>query len=144
MIKPDGVARGLVGEIISRIERKGLKITALKMLHINREKAESHYAEHKNKEFYNMLVDYITSGPCVAMVVEGEDAINVVRAMVGATDPKKALPGTIRGDLAMFISRNIVHASDSKESAKREISLFFTEDEIFRYERSDDRFLYLS
>jgi len=142
MIKPDGVQRGLIGEIISRLERKGLKIVAMKMINVDRELAEKHYAEHKEKPFFNNLVQYITSGPVVAMVVEGKNAIKVVRTLVGATDPVEAQPGTIRGDFGLDIGRNIIHASDSLESAEREISLFFKPDEILEYKRIDEDWLY--
>ncbi len=142
MVKPDGVHRGLVGEVIGRLERKGLKIVAMKMLWIGRDLAENHYAEHREKPFFSALVDYITSGPVVAMVVEGKDAIKVVRNLVGATNPAEASPGTIRGDFGMDVGRNVVHASDSPQSAKREISLFFTEDEIINYEKSGEEWIY--
>ena len=142
MVKPDGVHRGLVGEIISRIERKGLKILAIKMLWIQRELAEQHYAEHREKPFFSNLVNYITSGPVVAMVVEGENAISVVRNLVGATNPIDAAPGTIRGDFGLDIGRNVVHASDSQASAEREISLFFREEEILDYVRTDEKWVY--
>jgi len=130
MIKPDGVPRGLVGEIISRFEKKGLKIVALKMMQITPELAEKHYAEHIGKPFFADLVRFITSGPVAAMVLEGENAVPIVRTMMGATDPKESAPGTIRGDLAMTINENIIHGSDSAESAWREIGLFFKEEEI--------------
>ncbi|MBE8540021.1 nucleoside-diphosphate kinase [Geoglobus acetivorans] len=142
MIKPDGVQRGLAGEIISRFERKGLKIVAMKMLWIGRELAEQHYAEHKEKPFFNALIDYITSGPVVAMVVEGRSAVSVVRTMIGKTNPAEAAPGTVRGDLAMDTGRNVVHASDSLQSAEREISLFFKPDEIFDYAKVDEDWVY--
>ncbi len=142
MLKPDAVQRGLVGEIISRLERKGLKIVAMKMLWIKRELAENHYAEHREKPFFESLVDYITSGPVVAMVVEGKNAVKVVRTIVGATNPQEAQPGTIRGDYGMDIGRNVIHASDSIESAEREISLFFKPEEIFDYKRIDEDWLY--
>lgn len=142
MIKPDGVQRGLIGEVISRLERKGLKIVALKMLKISNETAEKHYEEHKAKPFFSSLVSYITSGPVVAMVVEGKNAIRVVRKMVGATNPSEAEPGTIRGDFALDIGRNVVHASDSQASADREISIFFRPEEIASYERETDRWVY--
>lgn len=142
MVKPDGVQRGLIGEIISRLERKGLKIVAVKMLRIPREMAESHYAEHKEKPFFASLVDYITSGPVVAMVVEGRDAIKVVRKLVGATNPVEAAVGTIRGDFGLDVGRNVVHASDSPQSAEREISLFFSENEIVEYNRVDEPWIY--
>lgn len=128
MIKPDGVQQGLVGEIISRIERRGFRILALKMLRVNDEMAKKQYAEHAGKPFFNSLVEFIKFGPVVAMVVEGEDAISAIREMVGATDPAKAAPGTIRGDFARDahdVTHNIVHAADSPESAKREIDLYF-------------------
>ncbi|WP_456468356.1 nucleoside-diphosphate kinase [Archaeoglobus sp.] len=142
MVKPDGVQRGLVGEVISRLERKGLKIVAMKMLWIKRELAENHYAEHREKPFFSALVDYITSGPVVAMVVEGRNAVKVVRNLVGATNPVEAAVGTIRGDFGLDVGRNIVHASDSLQSADREISLFFDEKEIVEYERADESWIY--
>ncbi len=125
MIKPDGVSRGLVGEVISRIERKGFAITKLRKMQINEELAKKHYQEHRDKPFFSELVSFITSGPVVTTIVEGEDVVSTIRAMVGATDPKEAAPGTIRGDFAVEIGKNIVHASDSPESARREIALFF-------------------
>ncbi len=142
MIKPDAVQRGLIGEIISRLERKGLKIVAMKMLNVSKDLAERHYAEHREKPFFQSLVDYITSGPVVAMVVEGKNAVKVVRTLVGATNPQDALPGTIRGDFGMDIGRNVIHASDSLESAEREISLFFKPEEIVEYTRIDEDWLY--
>lgn len=130
MVKPDAFQRGLVGEIISRIEDRGLKITAMRLLTPSMEQGREHYSEHRDKEFYDELVEFITSGPTVPMVVEGEDAVSVVRSMVGVTDPKEAAPGTIRGDYALDIGRNCVHAADSVESAEREIGIYFdgTED----------------
>lgn len=125
MVKPDAFQRGLVGEIIKRIEDRGLKITAMRLLTPSEEQGREHYAEHRDKEFYEDLVDFITSGPTVPMVVEGEDAVGVVRDMVGETDPKEASPGTIRGDYALDIGRNCVHAADSVESAEREIGIYF-------------------
>ncbi|MBF7082705.1 nucleoside-diphosphate kinase [Desulfallas sp. Bu1-1] len=142
MIKPDGVQRNLVGEIIARFEQKGLKIVALKMLQISRELAERHYGEHKGKPFFEPLVAYITSGPVVAMVLEGKDAVRTVRDMMGATNPLKAAPGTIRGTYGMDIGRNVVHGSDSVESANREIGLFFTPEEIVEYQRAVDSWIY--
>ncbi|MCI2415517.1 MAG: nucleoside-diphosphate kinase [Candidatus Aramenus sp.] len=130
MIKPDGVKRKLVGEIISRIERKGLNIVAMKMVQINRERAEELYAEHKGKSFFPELISYITSGPVVCIVVEGDEAVAVMRKMIGATDPKEASPGTIRGDFALSKGENIIHASDSEEKARREMYIFFREEEI--------------
>jgi len=125
MIKPDGVRRGLIGEIINRFERRGLKIVALKMVKMDRKTAELLYEEHKGKSFFEDLINYVTSGPVVCMVIEGEDAVQVVRRMIGNTDPKEAPPGTIRGDFALSKSENIIHASDSLEKAKREMSIFF-------------------
>lgn len=125
IVKPDGVSKGLVGEVISRIESKGYVISSLKKLKIDDELAREHYKEHVGKSFFEELVSFITSGPVVAMVVEGEEAIKTIRTMVGATDPKEAAPGTIRGDFAVDVGNNIIHASDSPKSAEREISLFF-------------------
>jgi nucleoside-diphosphate kinase len=125
MIKPDGVRKKVAGEIISRIERKGYDITRMELRHISRELAQEHYGEHQGKPFYNDLIGHITSGPSILMVVEGEGVINAMSAMVGCTDPNKALPGTIRFDYATTITDNIIHRSDSRESAKREITLFF-------------------
>lgn len=142
MVKPDGVQRGLIGEILSRFERRGIKICALKMIKIPKELAERHYEEHKGKSFYAPLIEYITSGPVVCMVLEGDNAVSVVRSMMGRTNPQDADPGTIRGDLAIQTGRNIVHGSDSPESAKREIELFFSDYEIQKYARIDETWLY--
>lgn len=125
LVKPDGVARGLVGEVVSRIERKGLTIARLELRQIDEATAGAHYAEHADKPFYGDLVTFITSGPLVAMVVEGPEAIAAMRGLMGATHPRDAAPGTIRGDLATEIGENIVHGSDSPESAAREIAIFF-------------------
>ncbi len=141
LVKPDGVQRAFIGEVIRRFERRGLKIVGLKMVQVKRSLAEEYYAEHRGKPFYPGLMDYITSGPSVAMVVEGKDAVAIVRSMMGATDPSKAQPGTIRGDLSVDISRNILHGSDSPKSAAREVSLFFGLDEIVDYPRIDDEWL---
>ncbi|MEB2836689.1 MAG: nucleoside-diphosphate kinase [Desulfurococcales archaeon] len=130
LVKPDGVRRGLVGEVISRFERKGLKIRALKMLWMSREQAEEFYSVHRDKPFFKDLVEFITSGPIVAMVLEGDSAIEVVRLMIGATDGRKAQPGTIRGDYALSIQENVVHASDSRESFEREFRVVFREEEV--------------
>ncbi len=130
MIKPDAVSRGLVGEIIARFERKGFKIKALKMFKFTRELAEEFYMEHRGKHFFKDLIDFITSGPVVAMVLEGENAIETVRIMIGITDGRKAPPGSIRGDYALDITKNVVHASDSPKTAEREISLIFKPEEI--------------
>jgi nucleoside-diphosphate kinase len=142
MVKPDGVQRGLVGKIVQRFEDRGLKVCAMKMMKIPRELAERHYEEHKGKEFYDPLLTYITSGPAVCMVLEGENAIAAVRAMMGKTNPQDAAPGTIRGDFSQVTGRNIVHGSDSSESAKREIRLFFNDYEIQKYEKTDEPSLF--
>ncbi len=134
MIKPDGVQRGLVGEIIARFERRGLKLVALRMQQVSPSLAEQHYAVHKGKPFYEKLIRYITSGPVVAMVLEGPNAIQVVRNMVGATDPQNAGPGTIRGDFAIEIGRNLIHASDGPETATFEIALWFGEDALVEWD----------
>ena len=125
MIKPDGVQRNLVGEIISRVEAKGFSITKIKMMTITKELAEQHYGEHKDKPFFNDLVSFITSGPVVAMQVEGENVVLQIRNLMGATNPSESTPGSIRGDLATELDKNVVHGSDSDESAERELSLFF-------------------
>ena len=125
MVKPDGVARGLVGEVISRLERKGLGLERIRGLTITEDLARNHYAEHVDKPFFPELVQFITSGPVVAMEWSGEDAISVCRGLMGATDPKQAVPGTIRGDLGLVVTENIVHGSDGPESAARELELFF-------------------
>jgi nucleoside-diphosphate kinase len=130
MIKPDGVQRNLVGEIISRLEKNGLKIAGLKMLKIPLDLAEQHYEEHKEKPFFSKLVEFITSGPVVAMVVEGIKAVSTVREMMGATNPLEAVPGTIRATYGMQTERNVIHGSDSLASARREINLFFKPEEI--------------
>ena len=125
MIKPDGVQRNLVGEIISRVEAKGFSITKIKMMTISKELAEEHYGEHKDKPFFNDLVSFITSGPVVAMQVEGENVVLQIRNLMGATNPSESTPGSIRGDLATELDKNVVHGSDSDESAERELSFFF-------------------
>jgi nucleoside-diphosphate kinase len=142
MLKPGSIQRGLIGEIISRFESRGLKIIALKMMHVSRELAEKHYGEHKEKPFYNDLVDYITSGPVVAMVIEGPQAITVVRKMMGKTDPLDSNPGTIRGDFGLFTGKNIVHGSDSEASAQREIANFFSEKEFVSYKKCNEEWIY--
>ncbi len=142
MVKPDAVARSLTGEIISRIENKGLKIVALKMIKISEEVAKRHYEEHREKPFFSSMVSYMTSGPVVVLVVEGVGAVKVVRKLVGATDPKEADSGTIRGDFAIDIGRNVIHASDSTASAEREIGLYFIRDETIEYSRADESWLY--
>ena len=141
LVKPDGVQRGLIGEIINRLERRGLKLAGLKFMQMTRELAAAHYAAHEGKPFYPGLVDYITSGPVVAMVWEGKDAIAIVRKTMGATKAGEAEPGTIRGDLAVEIGRNLVHGSDGQESAAREVALFFTPAELVAWERATDRWI---
>jgi nucleoside-diphosphate kinase len=130
LVKPDGVAKRLCGDIIARFERRGLTIRALKLIHLSRQLAEQHYGEHRERPFFGELVAFITSGPVLAMVLEGPDAIKVVRTMMGPTNPVDAAPGTIRGDYALKISHNIVHGSDSPDSAAREIGLFFAANEL--------------
>ncbi|HVM69103.1 MAG TPA: nucleoside-diphosphate kinase [Gaiellaceae bacterium] len=125
LVKPDGVRRRLAGEIVSRFERRGLELRGARLLKVSRSLAQQHYAEHKGKPFYGDLVSFITSGPVLALAVRGESAISVVRTMMGATNPVDSAPGTIRGDLATELSENVVHGSDSKASAKRELGLFF-------------------
>ena len=142
MVKPDGVMRGLVGEIISRFEGRGFKVSAMKMMRIPRELAERHYEEHVDKPFFESLVSYITSGPVVCMVLEGENAVSTVRTMMGKTNPQDAMPGTIRADMAQVTGRNIVHGSDSPESARREIALFFNDYELQEYKKPDEDWLF--
>ena len=141
MVKPDGVGRRLVGEAIRRYEAKGLKLVGLKMQVIGRDLAQRHYAEHKGKPFFDGLVEFITSGPTVQMVWEGNNAIDVVRSMNGATDSLKAAQGTIRGDLGLSLQNNVVHASDGAETAAREIALYFGENELWNYTMPDERWL---
>ena len=138
MAKPDAVQRGLAGTIIARLEARGLKIVAVKLVQIERSMAERHYEAHVGKPFYEGLVGFITSSPVVAMVMEGNRAIEIVRQTMGDTDPAKATPGTIRGDLALDIGRNLVHGSDSPDAAQREIALFFDQAELLSYDRSLD------
>ncbi len=138
LVKPDGVQRGLVGEVISRLERRGLKLVGMKLLQVDEALAGQHYAEHVDRPFFRGLVDFITSSPAVAMVWEAENAVILARQTMGETDPGKSPPGTIRGDLGVNIGRNLVHGSDSLESAQREINLFFKPEEIVDYDRSTD------
>ncbi|MCE4608323.1 MAG: nucleoside-diphosphate kinase [Caldisphaeraceae archaeon] len=133
LVKPDGVRRGLIGEVISRLERKGFKIVALKMVIMNKETAEEFYSVHKDKPFYKDLVEFITSGPIVGIIIEGDSAISVARMIIGTTDARKAQPGTIRGDFGLSIQENVVHASDSLESYNREYKIIFRDDEIINY-----------
>lgn len=141
LVKPDGVQRGLVGEIIGRFERRGLKLVGLKFLQMSEGLAGRHYAVHEGRPFYNSLVTYITSGPVVAMVWEGNDAVAAARATIGATKPVEAAPGTIRGDLGMEIGRNLVHGSDTPENGAKEASLFFRADELVLWDRVTDSWI---
>lgn len=141
MVKPDGVQRNLVGEVIGRLERKGLKLVGLKMIRVTRETAEAHYAAHRERPFFPGLIRFITSGPVVAMVWEGERAVAAVRAVMGATDPVAAAPGSLRGDFALSVGMNLVHGSDSPESAEREIALFFRPEELMDYPKDADRWV---
>jgi nucleoside-diphosphate kinase len=142
LIKPDAIQRGLAGEIISRLERKGLKIVAMKMLHMDKNLAQRHYAIHKGKAFFNDLVNFITSSPLIAIIFQGKNAVEIIRQMMGETDPAKAQPGTIRGDFGIDIGHNLVHGSDSLENASKEIDLFFSAEEIFNYARELDTWIY--
>ena len=142
IIKPDAVQRGIIGEIITRFERRGLRIAALKLIHINESLARRHYAIHEGKPFYEPLIRYITSSPVVVMVLEGNDAIEIARRTMGATKPAEAAPGTIRADFSLEVGRNLVHGSDGPETAAFEVPLFFTEDEILSYERDTDRWIF--
>lgn len=138
LVKPDGVRRGLMGEVLSRYERRGLKVVAAKLMQIPKELAEKHYEEHKAKPFFPELVKFITSAPVLALAVEGRNAVAVVRAMNGATKPWESAPGTIRGDLALALTPNVVHASDSVPTAQRELPLYFSEKEYVSYHRVDE------
>uniref|UniRef100_A0A7C5VVY6 Nucleoside diphosphate kinase n=1 Tax=Thermomicrobium roseum TaxID=500 RepID=A0A7C5VVY6_THERO len=141
IVKPDAVQRGLIGEVLRRLEQRGLRFVGLKLMQIDRKLAEQHYAEHRGKPFFEELLEFITSGPVVVGVVEGPRAIEVTRKTMGATDPAKAEPGTIRGDLALTIGQNVIHGSDSPEKAAYEIGLFFREDELVSYERAIDQWI---
>ena len=136
MVKPDGVQRNVIGEIVARFEKKGYHLAGAKLMQIPTELAEEHYGEHKERPFFGELVEFITSGPVFAMVWEGENVILTARQMMGATNPKDAAPGTIRGDFAVTVGKNMIHGSDSAESAKREIGLFFKEEELVSYEKT--------
>lgn len=138
MVKPDGVERGLIGEIVAKIEKKGIKLVAGKLIQIDRKLAEQHYAEHIGKPFFEDLIGFITSGPVFAMVLEGDDVIKIARRMMGKTNPLEADAGTIRAEYAVHTNRNVIHGSDSPESAKREILLFFEPHEILSYEKAVD------
>lgn len=142
LVKPDGMQRGLTGEIISRFERRGLKLVGMKLIQMSKELAGRHYAEHEGKSFYDDLVSYITSGPIVAMVWQGDSAVEAARATMGVTKPVEANPGTIRGDFGLDVGRNLVHGSDSEESARREIDLFFKTEELVDWELSNARWIH--
>jgi len=142
LIKPDAIQRGLAGEIVSRLEKKGLKIVAMKMLHMDKNLAQRHYAIHKGKAFFDDLVSFITSSPVIAIVFQGKNAVEIIRQMMGETDPAKASSGTIRGDFGIDIGHNLVHGSDSLENASKEINLFFSAEEIFNYARELDTWIY--
>jgi nucleoside-diphosphate kinase len=141
IIKPDAVQRGLVGSIVDRFERRGLKIVGMRLMHIDRELAERHYGVHRGKPFFDGLVSYIASSPVVVAVLEGSSAITVVRTTMGATNAADAAPGTIRGDFALEIGRNLVHGSDSEQSAREEIALYFKPSELLQYPRSVDQWI---
>ncbi|WP_050615430.1 nucleoside-diphosphate kinase [Bacillus testis] len=142
MVKPDGVQRQLIGDIVSRFESKGFQLVGAKLMQIPTELAEQHYGEHKERPFFDELVDFITSGPVFAMVWQGENVIAAARTMMGATNPKDSQPGTIRGDYAVTVSKNIIHGSDSPASAEREIGLFFKQDELLEYSKVNNEWIY--
>lgn len=142
IIKPDGVQRGLIGPIVTRFERRGLRIAGLKLMQIDESLAGRHYAIHEGKPFYEPLIRYITSSPVVVMVLEGNDAIEIARRTMGATKPAEAAPGTIRADFGLEIGRNLVHGSDGPDTAAFEVPLFFAEDELLSYERDTDRWIF--
>lgn len=141
MVKPDGVQRNLIGEIVARFERKGFTLVGAKLMNVSRELAEKHYAEHKERPFFGELVDFITSGPVFAMVWQGNNVISTARNMMGKTNPADAAPGTIRGDYAVSVGMNIIHGSDSPESAEREINLWFSQDEVVSFEKTIQRWI---
>lgn len=141
MVKPDGVQRNLIGEIVGRFEKKGFQLVGSKLMQITPELAAEHYGEHKERPFFGELVDFITSGPVFAMVWEGENVISVGRLMTGATNPKESAPGTIRGDFAVTVGKNIIHGSDSADSAVREIGLFFKEEELVSYSKDANNWI---
>jgi nucleoside-diphosphate kinase len=142
IIKPDGVQRGLIGPILTRFERRGLRFAAMKLMQITRELAERHYAIHKGKPFYDGLIEYITSGPVLVAVIEGRDAISIARKTMGATNPAAAEPGTIRADFGLEVGRNLVHGSDGTDTAAFEIPLFFGQEEILTYNRAVDDWIH--
>ena len=144
MVKPDGVQRGLIGDVVSRFEDRGLKLVGGKFMQIDQELAEDHYGEHEDKPFFDDLVDFITSGPVFAMVLEGQDAVSQVRTMMGETDPAESAPGTIRGDYGLDLGRNVIHGSDDEDPGanEREISLFFDDDDLVDWDQIDETWLY--
>lgn len=142
MVKPDGVQRNLIGEIVNRFEKKGFKLIGGKLMSVSANLAKQHYAEHEGKPFFKDLVDFITSGPVFAMVWQGDNVIKTARHIIGATNPQEATPGTIRGDLGLVVHRNVIHGSDSLESSHREIELFFGKDEILTYTKQDEQWIY--
>jgi nucleoside-diphosphate kinase len=142
MVKPDGVQRGLIAEFVSRFEKKGFQLAGAKLMSISKELAEEHYGEHKERPFFGELVDFITSGPVFAMVWQGENVIATARQMMGATNPRDAAPGTIRGDFGITVGKNVIHGSDSAESAEREIGLFFKEEELVEYSKLMNEWIY--
>ncbi|WP_256757293.1 nucleoside-diphosphate kinase [Cohnella sp. WQ 127256] len=135
MVKPDGVQRGLIGEIVSRFERKGLKLIGAKLMNVSKERAEKHYEEHEGKDFYEKLLQFITAGPVFAMVWEGDQAVGLSRALIGKTNALEAAPGTIRSDFAIHTNFNLIHGSDSHDNAEREIAIFFSEEELISYDK---------
>lgn len=142
MVKPDGVQRNLIGEIVSRFEKKGFQLVGAKLMQVSKEQAETHYAEHKERPFFGELVDFITSSPVFAMVLEGENVIATARLMMGATNPKDSAPGTIRGEYAATVGKNIIHGSDSPASAEREIGIFFKDEELIEYSKLIKEWVY--
>jgi Nucleoside diphosphate kinase len=142
MIKPDGVQRNLIGPIVERLENKGFKVVGAKLMQVSEDLAKTHYGEHSERPFFGELVDFITSGPVFAMVLEGENVIKTARLVVGSTNPQEAAPGTIRGDFGLTVGKNIIHGSDSPESAEREINLFFDESEVLDYDLSNSAWIY--
>jgi len=142
LVKPDGVQRGLIGEVIARLERRGLRLVASKFLNVSKDLAEKHYAEHKGKPFYNGLIEYITSAPVMAMVWEGSDAVAAIRQTMGATKPTEAAPGSLRHDFALQIGRNLTHASDKPERGEQEVALWFNENELISWQRDVDRWVF--
>ena len=142
LVKPDGVQRGLIGEVVSRLENRGLRLTASKFLWVSRELAQEHYAVHKGKHFYNGLIEYITSGPVMAMVWMGPDAVKAVRQTMGSTNPTEAAPGSVRHDFALEVGRNLTHASDSPENGEKEVALWFTEDEQVDWQSNMEKWVF--